>query len=315
MKIKIINDLNIKKQAEELAVDIWHTPSFLFIVMGVITAVIMITNYYISVNQNRPEVLVISESIIVITIFIIGNSIIESVEQVAKLNKMKSEFVSVASHQLRSPLSAIRWETELLQSKFGEGLTPRQQEAVQTIRSLSGRMVRLVNDLLDVAKIDQGRLALKKERVDLAKIVEETINQCYAQARAHNVDIIFNRKKQVPTIIGDNDRLKLVVENLLTNGIKYTVGKGRVEIGVYEINNYLVFNIKDNGVGIPKSQQKRIFNKFFRSDNIVKHQTEGTGLGLYIAKNIVEQSGGRIWFESREGVGTVFSFSLPIKQF
>ena len=106
-------------------------------------------------------------------------------------------------------------------------------------------------------------------------------------------------------------QIKIVAENLIGNAVKYTTSGGKVEIVVYSKDNFLVFEVKDNGVGIPEEQMDRVFNKFFRSDNAVKYQTEGTGLGLYIAKNIVEQSGGRIWFQSIENVGSMFAFSMP----
>lgn len=308
--MKIINDLDFRKQAKELNVSVWQAPSFLFFMMGVITMIAMTATYYISKNYDSPEILVLSECIVVTSIFIIGNSIINEVEQFARLNKMKSEFVSVASHQLRTPLSAINWETELLLSKFKEGLTEKQKETVETISQLSKRMARLVSDLLDVARIDQGRLVLKKEKIDLIKLTGEVIRDILPLAQAHNVQIVFGDKNPA-LILGDPEKLKLVVENLLSNAIKYTARKGLVEISFKNENKSIICSIRDNGVGIPENQQKQVFEKFFRSDNVVKHQTEGTGLGLYIAKNIIEQSGGDIWFNSKENFGSVFNFSVP----
>jgi len=311
--MKIINDLDLKKQAKDLGVSVWQTPSFLFIMMGLITIVAMTAVYYISNYYESPEVLVIAESVVVITIFSIGNSIISEVERMARLNKMKSEFVSVASHQLRTPLSAIRWETELLISKFGNGLTEKQRSGIESINMLSSRMTRLVSDLLDVARIDQGRLILKKEMVNLNEITKETINEILPLADAKNTSIIFKEDINMPRIFGDSQKLKIAIENIISNSVKYTIGKGKVDISIEKNDGFVIFSSKDNGVGIPEEQQSQVFNKFFRSDNVVKYQTEGTGLGLYIAKNIVEQLGGKMWFSSKEGIGSIFSFSLPIK--
>ena len=113
--------------------------------------------------------------------------------------------------------------------------------------------------------------------------------------------------------MADKERIRLVVENILSNAVKYTLAKGKIEIGFSQKNEFLLCSIQDDGVGIPINQQEHVFEKFFRSDNVLKYQTEGTGLGLYIAKNIVEQLGGEIWFESRENEGTKFVFSIPIK--
>ena len=310
--MKIINDLDLKQQAKDLGVNVWQTPSFLFIMMGLITIVAMTAIYYISKHYESLEVLVIAESVVVITIFSIGSSVISEVERMARLNKLKSEFVSVASHQLRTPLSAIRWETELLISKFGQGLTDKQKSSIESINMLSSRMTRLVSDLLDVARIDQGRLILKKEPVNLNQIASEIIREISPLAAAKNTSIIFKLDKSVPLVFGDSEKLKIAVENIVSNSVKYTLGKGKVEINIAKNGGFVVLSVKDNGVGIPEEQHSQVFNKFFRSDNVVKYQTEGTGLGLYIAKNIVEQLGGKMWFSSIEGVGSIFSFSLPV---
>lgn len=310
--MRFVNDLNLKKQAEDLGVKVWQTPSFLLVMLGSIIIFVMTATYFISKAYDSPELVIFSESAVVIMLLIVGNSIIRVVDQVIKLNKMKSEFVSVASHQLRTPLSAIRWETELLLSKFKRGLNKKQLKNIENIDQLSIRMIRLVNDLLDVARIDQNRLVLRKEPVDLCKIIEEIVSETVPIARSRNIEITSNWTKNNPKIIGDAIRLKMVVENLINNSIKYTTNRGKIDIKVAKKGNSLVFSIKDNGVGIPEEQQGRVFDKFFRSDNIVKYQTEGTGLGLYISKSIVEQLGGEIWFQSVENLGSIFSFSLPI---
>jgi signal transduction histidine kinase len=312
--MKFINDLNLKKQAEELGVEVWQTPSFLVVMLGFIIVFVMTATYYTSKIYDNPELVVISEFAIVTIFLIVGNSIIRFINQVIRLNKMKSEFVSVASHQLRTPLSAIKWETELLLSKFKKGLNKKQLKNIENIDMLSIRMIRLVNDLLDVARIDQKRLILKKEPVDLCKIVDEIVSETVPFARSRNIEIVLSCPKVKSKIIGDSARLKMVVENLLNNAIKYTTNRGKIEIKLIRKDNVLVFSIKDNGVGIPEEQQSRVFEKFFRSDNIVKYQTEGTGLGLYISKNIISQLGGAIWFQSVENLGSIFSFSLPISK-
>jgi signal transduction histidine kinase len=309
--VRIINDLNIKKQAEELGISIWQTPSFLFVLMGLITIIAMTATFYISKNYDDPSILVIAECVVVVTIFSIGNSVIQEIEQMARVNKMKTEFVFVASHQLRTPLSAILWEIELLIKKRGDGLNEKQLESLNSISLLSGRMARLVSDLLDVARIDQGKLMLRKDETDLFAIVDEIIKVLDPLIQSKNLQVVFEKCRDRCSILGDAEKLRLVVENLVSNALKYSKNKGKIEIKIEKEGRDLIFSIQDDGVGIPASQQKMVFNKFFRSDNVVKYQTEGTGLGLYIAKNIVEQSGGKIWFQSKENVGTTFSFSLP----
>jgi signal transduction histidine kinase len=311
-KMKIINDLNLKKQAEDLGISIWQTPGFLFVMMGLITLVAMTATFYIAKNYDEPEVLVVAECVVVVVIFSIGNSVIREVDQMARANKLKTEFVFVASHQLRTPVSAIRWETELMLTKRSEGLNQKQRESIERIAALCNRMTRLVADLLDVARIDQGKLTLRKQSINPADIIDEVLKSLMSAIKEKNLRIVFNKNQKITPIIGDPEKVKLVLDNLISNAVKYTLNHGRIEIRINQDNGFLIFTIQDSGVGIPESQQGLVFDKFFRSDNVVKYQTEGTGLGLYIAKNIIEQSGGRIWFKSKEDIGSIFSFSLPI---
>jgi signal transduction histidine kinase len=308
-----VNDLNLKKQAKELGVKVWQTPGFLFIMMGLIAIVVMAATYFMSQKYDDPQILVIVECLVTSIILIVGNSVIRVVDQVVRLNKMKSEFISVASHQLRTPISAIKWETELLLTKFKKGLNQKQLKNIETISSLSNRMIRLISDLLDVARIDQGRLMLKKESINIQKIVGDVVLELASFAKARNIEMIYEEGKKIPITCGDSNRIKMVVENLIDNSIKYTPLRGRVEIKLTKKDGSIQFSVKDNGVGIPEEQQSRVFEKFFRSNNSVRYQTEGTGLGLYIAKSIIEQSGGKMWFNSVEGLGTIFLFSLPLR--
>lgn len=316
MGIKIINDFNIRKQARELGVDIWHAPGFLFIVMGVVTIIAIMATYLVAQSYSNLEILVISESVVVITIFSVGNSVISSIEQIARLNKMKSEFLGIASHQLRTPLSAIKWQIEIILSRSLESLTARQKREIVNIQRLSERMTKIVNDLLDVVKIDQGKLISKKEKVDVAKAVRETVRGVELLAKAKKIKVIFKAEKAKSFwAIADFDKLKIVIENLIVNSIKYSKEKGKVEVQVLEEAGNIIVGVKDYGMGIPDSQHRQVFDKFFRSDNAAKYQTEGAGLGLYIAKNIIKQSEGKIWFESKENVGTNFKLSLPKASF
>lgn len=315
MRLKIINDFDIQKQARELGVSVWQTPSFLFFVMGIVIIIAMTAVYSISKYYDSPEILIMTESGVVISLFIVGNFIIRNIEIMAISNKVKSEFVSVASHQLKTPLSEVSWKLELLMAKYSQGLTEKQHEILDSVNKSNDKMKRLVNDLLDVARIEQSNFYLGSESVDLNKIVEEAAVDYRDLARAKGVEIEVSTDRFLPSFQGDQRKLELMVGNLVSNAVKYMNKKGKVRI----VSNFnpskkqVQVCVEDNGVGIPDSQQKKIFEKFFRSDNVVKYQTEGTGLGLYIAKNIADKSGGDLWFESKENVGSKFCFILPVK--
>jgi len=313
--MKIVNDLNLKKQAEELGVSVWRTPSFLSIVLGAISILSMNGVYHAAkfIGDN-PRLIIISEIVVVLIVLAIGKLTINQMEEMAKLNKMKSEFISVASHQLRTPLSAIRWQTEIMLDKLSDGLDEKQKEKITNIDSLTARMTRLVNDLLDVARIDQGRFKLKIKEVEINTVIKKILNEvAIPLGEKKGVGVSFDGNCDL-TVMADEEKIDLVFENLLSNSIKYTLEGGKVSINCSLKDGMALFEVKDTGVGIPETQQDQIFAKFFRSSNVVRYQTEGTGLGLYIAKSVVEQLNGKMWFESKENVGTTFSFTLPLKK-
>ncbi|HBO16550.1 MAG: Integral membrane sensor signal transduction histidine kinase [Candidatus Moranbacteria bacterium GW2011_GWE2_35_2-] len=310
--MKIVNDLNIRKQADELGVSIWQAPSFLFLLMGIIVVVAMTVVYFASMNYGSPEILIFSEFAVVIIIFTIGTFIIRNVEYMAAANKIKSEFISMASHQLKTPIAELSWASELLISKYKKGLGKKQLDLIGEISKANAHMSRLVGDLLDVARLDRGALLLAQDKINIVNIVKEVHEADLPLATAMGVKVDVIIPGSLPEIIADKRRIKVAIDNLISNAIKYTADGGYVEVRLEKDGDKINFCVKDNGIGIPEKQQDKVFEKFFRSDNSAKYKIEGTGLGLYIVKNYVEQSGGKIWFKSIENVGSSFCFSLPI---
>ena len=311
---EVTSQFNIVGQCRKYGLSLWQCPQFLFLVMGLIIIGSSLTIYAIG-NKYIEDPMVVALFVLFIAaiLFIVAAIITRSFERLAEANRMKSEFVSVVSHQLRSPLSNLKWVIEFLMSGRVSSVTGKQLEYFKILKENSDRMEELVSDLLTVSRIEQGRLPLKKEKISLDDLVGETFKEMEIFARASNVEIDLKSEKNLPQIITDRFQLKLVIVNLLDNAIRYVKGRGRVEIILEKKNKNLHFEVKDNGVGIPQDDKKYIFQKFFRSGNALRHQTEGSGLGLYIAKSIAEKLGGKIGFSSREGVGSTFWFNLPIK--
>lgn len=239
--------------------------------------------------------------------------ILHDVTREKLIEKMKTEFVSLAAHQLRTPLSAIKWTLKMfLEGDLGK-ITKEQENFLKKTYFSNERMIRLVNDLLDVAKIEDGKYFYKPVLVDLKAIVQFIVNFYKDEVKRKNIIFEFNKPKtRLPLIMIDPEKIKLAIQNVIDNAIRYTKDGGRIEVNLKVVGEQIEFLVKDTGVGIPAKQQNRVFNKFFRSSNAVRVYTEGSGLGLFITKNIIEAHGGKIWFESVEGKGSTFYFTLPL---
>jgi len=311
---KFFTQLNIPAQCRKYGLRLWQCPQFIFFVMGIVIIGAMVAAYAIGARYiENPAVVSLIVLGITAVLFIIGFSITRGFETLAEANRMKSEFISVVSHQLRSPLSNLNWAVELLMSgRLGE-IEEKQTEYFRILKENSARMGELVSDLLIVSRIETATLPLKEKEISLENLIQELILEFKPFAEASNVIIEFRSQANLPKIFADPSQIRLVIENLLDNAIRYIEEKGEVKIWLEKKGENLYFEIKDTGVGIPKEDQKYIFQKFFRSENILRYQTQGSGLGLYIAKSIIERSGGKIGFKTEERKGSTFWFTLPIK--
>jgi len=241
-------------------------------------------------------------------------AVIRDMTKAKENEKIKSEFVSVTSHQMRTPLTGIKWFTELLLTKKAGTLSDKQIDYLQQVQISNERMIKLVDDLLSVSRMESTekfKVSIKPE--DVIKIFHQVIDGEKVISDKKNIKII-HEGKCLESFVANVDREKfyLVLQNILDNAVKYSPNNSTVSVRCRPEKTNLIFSITDCGIGIPKKQQHRMFERFFRADNVISTQP-GTGLGLYIAKYIVEKHNGKIWFESEEGKGTTFYVSLPIK--
>ena len=310
----ILSQLNIVAQCRKYGLSLWQCPQFLFLVMGLVITVSTLTAYAIGARYvEDPRMVALIVLLTAAILFIVAVIITNSFERLAEANRMKLEFVSIVSHQLRSPLSNLKWATELLMSgKLGK-TEEKQTEYFKILKENSDRMGELIKDLLIVSRIETAKLPIKKVEFSLEDLVKELIKEFRPFAQASNVEIEFQAKRNLPKIFADPSQIRLVIENLSDNAIRYIDGKGVVKIKVERQEKNLYLEIRDTGVGIPEEEQKYIFQKFFRSENVLKYQTQGSGLGLYISRAIIEKSGGKIGFKSEENKGSTFWFTLPLK--
>ena len=309
---KIYDQLNLKAQCKKYGLPLWQCPQFLFLLMGIIIMVIIIVSFLIASRQiEDPQLVVLITLFLSAVLIIIDYIIIRSFERLAEVARAKMEFISVITHQLRSPITNIKYSLEALTS---EKLTEKdQEEYFRILRENTERTGDLINNILTVSRISLGTFKLRKEMISMVDLVKETILGFKPLLRASNITLEFEKEKGLPKIFSDPFWLKEVFRNFLDNAIRYQKNKGNIKLILRRQGKNIYFEISDSGVGIPKEDQKYIFQKFFRAKNALRYQTIGTGLGLYIVKEIITKMKGKIDFKSEENKGTTFWFTLPIK--
>jgi PAS domain S-box-containing protein len=235
----------------------------------------------------------------------------EQVERLREVDRLKDDFVASVSHELRTPLTSICGYVDLLREGEGGTLTPEQDALLEIVDRNSGRLLRLVADLLEVAQLESGQLSLDPEQVDLRELVDDCVQRAQALARMRELDLAFD-VDSAPSVHGDRSRLGQVVDNLLSNALKFTPAGGRVRARIGERNGAVVFEVEDTGVGIPAADHQYLFDRFYRTERASTLAIPGTGLGLWITRQIVQAHGGEIDVVSDDGVGTTFTVTLPV---
>ena len=317
---KLLFELNIIEQAKKYGIPIWQHPQFLFLVMGIIIVFSSIFSYSLGRRYiEDPHIVALSIIILTLVLLILAFIITRSFERLAEVARLKSEFVSIVSHQLRTPLSNMKLIADLLVSEKSNG---DKKEYFLLLKENAARMQELINDLLTVSRIEEGGLVTKQEEFLFSNMVKEVAVNFQPIMRATNIVLDVQDKSKQRKVFADPAQIEQVVSNLLDNAIKYTgktkaavlQGKGTKHIIIIRMEDKgknLRFEIEDAGVGIPREDQKYIFEKFFRSGNVLRHETQGSGLGLYIAKAIIKRSKGEIGFNSKEHKGSIFWFTIP----
>lgn len=228
------------------------------------------------------------------------------------VEKMKTEFVSIAAHQLRTPLSAIKWTIRMMLDGDAGEITEDQKDLLEKTYVSNDRMIGLINDLLNVTRIEEGRFLYRQENIQMEDVVDIVVKSSSELLEMKKIKLDIDVPKDLmPEVKVDKEKMGLAVQNLLENAVKYSKEGSEIKIILENKGDEALFKIIDKGVGIPENQQNRIFTKFFRGDNVIAMETEGSGLGLYTTKNIVEAHKGKIWFESEENKGTAFFFTVP----
>ena len=226
----------------------------------------------------------------------------------------KSEFLASMSHELRTPLNAVIGFSEVLLEKMFGNINEKQEEYLQDILSSGRHLLALINDILDLAKVEAGRIELDLTTFDLATMLESTLMLVREGAMRQRIALTCETDPQLGDCCADERKVKQVLLNLLSNAIKFTPEGGKVSVTAKGKGEFAEVSVTDTGVGIAEEDQPKIFEEFYRVKETLTHEREGTGLGLPLAKKFVELHGGKIWLESQRGQGSIFTFTLPIGQ-
>jgi len=228
------------------------------------------------------------------------------------IDKLKSEFISIAAHQLRTPLSAIKWSIKMtLDGDVGK-LNKEQKNILLKGYASNERVINLINDMLSVSRIEEGRFGYSFAKDNFEDVLDVILKNFDSQIKSKNIKFIVQKPKKLPTIYMDKERIILVMQILLENAVKYTPEFGKIVLNININKKLLEVKMKDNGIGIPQQEQTKLFSKFFRGTNVVRMQAEGSGLGLFIVKNVIDKHSGKTFVASEEGKGTEIGFTLPI---
>jgi PAS domain S-box-containing protein len=230
-----------------------------------------------------------------------------------EIERTKTEFVSLASHQLRTPLTSVNWYAEMLLEGDAGNLNPDQGKYVEEIYAGSQRMLELVDSFLNISSIELGKFSVQPQKCDIRDIAQEAIQEQEGAIQEKSIKIEEHYDSKIPRMSLDKKLTHLIFQNLISNAVKYTPEKGTVTVSLKKDKKNITITVSDTGVGIPKKQQHLVFTKLFRGENVTRKETQGTGLGMYIVKSVLDYIGGSIDFISQEGEGTTFTVRIPRK--
>ncbi|HSQ40485.1 MAG TPA: ATP-binding protein, partial [Anaerolineales bacterium] len=268
--------------------------------------------------DNKRIVLVHLAPVMLQNDFLGTVSIFRDITHEVEVDRLKSEFVATVSHELRTPMTSIRGYADILLLGAAGALNENQSHFLQIIKNNTERLNILVNDLLDISRIEAGRVTLAPQALDLRDVAEDVLADILRRSQEENkpMSISLEAPKELPRVFGDSERVRQILDNLVDNAYHYTPADGQIQVHIHAENEEVQVDVSDSGVGIAPEDQERVFERFFRGEHPLVLATPGTGLGLPIVKQLVEMHHGRIWMKSNgvPGQGSTFSFTLPAQQ-
>lgn len=300
-------------ECRQYNVPLLQCPSFLFVLLGIVNVFSIVTVFIVAQKYTEePELVALIVIGVSVAILIISHIIVGTFAKLAETNRIKTEFLNIVSHQILTPLTSEKWLVNLLLSQKIGPLNAEQKDYLELLKSSNIKSIKLVNNLLDVSRIESSRMVFEKKPFDLKQVLQEVLGDEKHSFESLKISLEVMDQTKNHQAIGDATKVKIVIQNFISNALKYTKENGQIVVILKEDDGLLKLSVIDNGVGIPKEEKPFIFQKFFRSSNVLRFQTIGSGIGLYVSKYIIDMLGGKIGFESEENKGSNFWFKLPI---
>jgi signal transduction histidine kinase len=241
------------------------------------------------------------------------NDLIKENQKLKEMLALKSNLISMTVHEIRTASVALKWILKMVLDKDAGSITKEQETLLSKAYESNERAITMINEFLSANQSEDATISYKFEEADILKLLEDVISDFSAEAFKEGIEIrLSTPSEKIPYLKIDPPKVRIIFQNLIDNAIKYSDRGGEVSISMRRDDGFMEFKVEDQGIGIATGAQSRIFEKFFRGENAKKKKSIGTGLGLTTTKSIVEKHGGKIWFESKEGEGSAFYFTLPI---
>lgn len=307
MANKIIDSINLRKRCEKYRLEsVWQCPEFLFLIFGIVIIGIIIASNLIVGYYGDPELAAFAIPFAVIPMLVISYSITKSFEYLALASEMKSEFISIMSHQLRSPLTSIKWQIEARLSKPDNG---SDNDLIRSILKENKNALDTIKKFLELENVEKEKFLLNKKEFSLSGLIKEVAD---AKNKQFPNPPIAIRRENEEMIFADYEKIKFVLESIIDNALRYGSPDKKTEILMEKNGKDIKISISDNGPGISEAVAEKIFQKFVRPKDDLKYQIPGLGLGLYLSKKIIEKHSGKIGFQTKKEKGSTFWFTLPI---